>query len=111
MTHARRYFEKALDNDKQRAEYFLTEVQKLYAIEGQAREGNLSLYTTDGGFNWITIPLKMLCNQLPWVAKTSCSLDPMKAVSRSLLILYKREILIQGADEAVIIPPVRSIDT
>ncbi|HTI91463.1 MAG TPA: IS66 family transposase [Puia sp.] len=42
VAHARRYFEKALDNDKQRAEHFLTEVQKLYAIERQAREGNLS---------------------------------------------------------------------
>ena len=43
MAHARRYFEKALDNDKQRAEHFLTEVQKLYAIERRAREANLSV--------------------------------------------------------------------
>jgi len=42
MAHARRYFEKALDNDQQRAEYFLKEVQKLYAIERRAREENLS---------------------------------------------------------------------
>jgi len=42
MAHARRYFEKALDNDQERAEYFLKEVQKLYAIERRVREENLS---------------------------------------------------------------------
>jgi len=33
MAHARRYFERALDNDPDRAKYFLQEVQKLYDIE------------------------------------------------------------------------------
>jgi transposase len=42
MAHARRHFEKALDNDQGRAEYFLKEVQKLYAIERRVREENLS---------------------------------------------------------------------
>ncbi len=36
--HARRYFEKALDVDKLRATHVLTEIQKLYAIERQAKE-------------------------------------------------------------------------
>jgi transposase len=43
MAHARRYFEKALDNDKERAEHFLIEVQKLYAIERRIREEKLSV--------------------------------------------------------------------
>jgi transposase len=38
MAHARRYFEKALDNDTSRAEYFLKELQLLYAIERSAKE-------------------------------------------------------------------------
>ena len=38
MAHARRYFEKALDNDRPRAEYLLSEIQKLYAVERTARE-------------------------------------------------------------------------
>lgn len=42
MAHARRYFEKALDNDKARAEYILKEIQKLYAVERTARENALS---------------------------------------------------------------------
>lgn len=42
MAHARRYFEKALDNDRPRAQYILSEIQKLYAVERTARENALS---------------------------------------------------------------------
>lgn len=38
MAHARRYFDKALDNDKVRAEHVLSEMQKLYIIERTAKE-------------------------------------------------------------------------
>lgn len=40
--HARREFEKALDNDKIRAEKALLMIQKLYAVERQAKQDNLS---------------------------------------------------------------------
>jgi transposase len=40
MAHARRKFEQALDNDKERAGYVLQEMQKLYALERKAREEN-----------------------------------------------------------------------
>jgi len=40
--HSRREFEKALDNDKTRAEKALLLIQKLYAIERKAKEENLS---------------------------------------------------------------------
>lgn len=40
--HARRYFEKALGNDKQKAEHVLRLIQLLYAIEALAREGEMS---------------------------------------------------------------------
>jgi hypothetical protein len=42
MAHARRYFEKAMDNDKARAECFLKEIQLLYAIERNAKETNIT---------------------------------------------------------------------
>jgi transposase len=42
MAHARRYFEKALEYDKSKAEYVMLEIQKLYEIEREAREGKLS---------------------------------------------------------------------
>jgi transposase len=40
--HARRKFEKALDNDKIRAEHVMSEIQKLYAIERDAQELTLN---------------------------------------------------------------------
>lgn len=42
MAHARRYFEQALDNDKERAEFALTLIQKLYLTEKICRENNYS---------------------------------------------------------------------
>jgi len=42
MAHARRYAEKSLEYDKERSAYFLSEIQKLYAIERHIRENNLT---------------------------------------------------------------------
>src|SRR5699024_11999084 len=39
--HARREFDKAIDNDRARAEKALTYIQQLYAIEAKAREENM----------------------------------------------------------------------
>jgi transposase len=38
MAHARRKFDEAKDNDLSRAEYALTEIQKLYALEREAKD-------------------------------------------------------------------------
>jgi hypothetical protein len=40
--HARRYFDKALSNDKERASVVLLLIQELYAVERKARENALS---------------------------------------------------------------------
>jgi transposase len=42
MAHARRKFDEALKNDKERAEYALIQFQKLYKIEREAKEKGLS---------------------------------------------------------------------
>ena len=42
MAHARRYFDQAKNNDKERSEYVLGEMQKLYEVERIAREGEYS---------------------------------------------------------------------
>lgn len=42
MAHARRYFEQALDNDKARGDYVLTQIQQLYAIECSAKEAGIA---------------------------------------------------------------------
>ncbi|MDZ7398403.1 MAG: IS66 family transposase, partial [candidate division KSB1 bacterium] len=41
MAHARRYFEHAQESDRVRAEWMLSKIQALYAIERQAREAAL----------------------------------------------------------------------
>jgi len=41
MAHGRRKFEEALDNDQFRAGYALEQIQQLYAIERQCREGQM----------------------------------------------------------------------
>jgi hypothetical protein len=41
IAHARRKFDESLKNDKTRAEYVLELIQELYAIERQAREGQM----------------------------------------------------------------------
>jgi transposase len=45
MAHARRYFEKALDNDEKRASYVLAQMQRLYHIERNARERKINFET------------------------------------------------------------------
>jgi len=42
FAHARRYFEKALNQDNQRATWMLTAIQKIYLVERGAREAGLS---------------------------------------------------------------------
>lgn len=42
LAHVRRYFEQALDNDKERAEWMLGRIRDLYAIERRAREAGMS---------------------------------------------------------------------
>lgn len=43
MAHARRYFEKALDNDPKRADHVLLLIQKLYRIERKLKERKSSI--------------------------------------------------------------------
>jgi transposase len=43
MAHARRYFMDALPTDKERAEYVLSRMQKLYSIERECQQRELSL--------------------------------------------------------------------
>ena len=46
MAHARRYFEKALDNDPRRADHCLLLIQKLYHIERKAKERKVATGVT-----------------------------------------------------------------
>lgn len=45
MAHARRYFEKALNNDSKRAEVVLAQMQRLYEMERKAKDRNVCFAT------------------------------------------------------------------
>ena len=45
MAHARRYFEKSLNNDTSRSEYVLKQIQRLYAMERNAKEREVDFKT------------------------------------------------------------------
>lgn len=42
LAHARRYFEQALDSEPEKADYVLTRIQKIYAVEREARDANMN---------------------------------------------------------------------
>lgn len=75
--HARREFERALDNDRERAETALNYIQGLYAVERQARQENLtsaqrkelrlehSLPTVNQMGKWISGELKNVLPKSP----------------------------------------------
>ncbi|HVY73773.1 MAG TPA: IS66 family transposase [Puia sp.] len=82
MAHARRYFEKALDNDQERAEYFLKEVQKLYAIERRIREENLQTTTIEHLRRQEAVPiLQSLKN---WLAENYSQVLPKSKIGKAI---------------------------
>jgi len=48
MAHAQRYFEKALDNDRELAEYALKAIQSLYAVERSFSDGQIDQQQRNG---------------------------------------------------------------
>ena len=57
MAHARRYFEKALDNDPKRADHVLLLIQKLYRIERDLKEKEASIVDVKNYRQQYAIPI------------------------------------------------------
>lgn len=88
MAHARRYFEKALDNDPKRAEYFLTRVQMLYAMEQKAKDKNVP---DDVVKRYRQIYAKPIIEELEkWMEKSSYEVLPKSSIGKA--IAYTRNI-------------------
>jgi transposase len=86
--HARREFERALDNDRPRAEKALLMIQQLYAVERQAREEKLAadqikeLRLTD------SLPV---INELgKWIFKEIKSTLPKSQIGKAMAYAYAR---------------------
>jgi len=82
MAHARRYFYKAKDNDKKRAEYVLTEIQKLYAIERKARERQIDVATLKKYRNIYALPI--LNNLEQWLKENQVLVRPKSSIGKAI---------------------------
>ena len=82
MAHARRKFDEALQNDPETAGYVLTEIQKLYDVERQAREQNLSF--DDRRSLRIEKSLPVLTDLEIWMKKKVVEVLPKSAMGIAL---------------------------
>lgn len=87
MAHARRYFEKALDNDKKRAEYVLTEIQKLYEIERDLKEIGANYQGIKIERQKLAIPI--LTELKTWLEKASFEVLPKSAIGKAIAYTLK----------------------
>lgn len=86
--HARREFEKALDNDKARAEKALLLIQELYSIERKAKKENLSTEQTQELRFEESLPI---INELgSWIFKEIQNTLPKSQIGKAMGYAYAR---------------------
>jgi transposase len=82
MAHARRYFEEALDNNKQLAEYMLEQIQLLYKVERLARENN---YTHDQRLELRqTESVPVLATIKEWLLDNAAKVQPKTPIGKAI---------------------------
>lgn len=82
MAHARRYFEKALDNDSIRATYVLKEFQKLYAFEEKIRNRELDSLVIVRYRKLVAVPV--LNNLELWLKQNIYEVLPKSAIGKAI---------------------------
>ena len=88
MAHARRMFDQALENDKLRAGYVLTEMQKLYAVEKVGRDKSLSQEELDAIRQQQAVPV--LKNLKTWMLDTYPQVAPESTIGKAISYSLKR---------------------
>ena len=88
LAHARRYFEKALDSDAERAGYALSEIQKLYAIERHARQADLSDHQRYALRQEEAVSL--LENLHTWLVKQAAAVLPKSLIGKAVAYSLRR---------------------
>jgi transposase len=87
MAHARRYFEKALGNDNERAEHILLKIQELYKIEKSARKKNLSYQERYALRKEKAVPI--LEEIKTWLDDNLTKVLPKSAIGKAILYMLK----------------------
>lgn len=88
LAHARRKFDEAKDNDMTRAEYVLTEMQKLYAVERQAKENGLSIDERYQLRHQHAVPV--LDNLKTWMIENYKAVLPKSVIGQALYYSLQR---------------------
>jgi len=82
MAHARRYFEKALKNDKTRAEHVLKLMQRLYRIERAAGEREIDFETR---YRYRRLYARPVLQELEnWLAEHQLQTTPQSAIGKAI---------------------------
>ncbi len=87
MAHARRYFEKAKDNDAARSEYALGQIRKLYAIERQASEQELQPEEVKALRQKESLPI--LNEMESWLKEEVYKVAPKSAIGKAIAYSLK----------------------
>jgi transposase len=82
MAHARRYFEKALDNDAIRAKFVLNEIQHLYKMERKAKEREVNDQTLKRYRQLYALPI--LDKLETWLNKNKSQVLPKSAIGKAI---------------------------
>ena len=88
MAHARRMFNEALDNDEARASYAMNEIQKLYAIERNCREQNLSVDEIKTVRQQQSLPILTALGE--WMKKQYMQVTPKSTIGKALAYSIER---------------------
>jgi transposase len=88
MAHARRYFEKAMDNDKARAEYVLQKIQLLYVVERKAREQNYSYAQQLEERQTLSLPILLEIQQ--WLKDNIVQVTPQSPIGKAIAYALTR---------------------
>ena len=88
MAHARRMFNEALDNDETVAGYVLQEIQKLYAIERQCKEQQLSFDDVKAVRQQQSVPILKSLGE--WMTKEYINAIPKSSIGKALAYSIER---------------------
>ena len=86
MAHARRYFEKALDNDKKRAGYVMVKIQELYTIERKARERKIDFETRKRYRQLYAKPILLELEE--WLVQNISQTLPGSSIGKAIAYTY-----------------------
>ncbi len=88
MAHARRMFYEALDNDEARAGYAMSEIGKLYAIERNCKEQNLSFDEIKAVRQEKSVPI--LTSLGNWMKEQYTQVTPKSTIGKALAYSIER---------------------